>query len=210
MQRGTVVNLKHFKIGFDFLRQNWKLILLTLCFIVGIILATFSTNKSGYIFKQLKLASQNFIELRLSKDFLKIFLKSFLIDFVFLLAIFVLGSSINGITLVPVIIGIKGYLLGNLIGYIYSAYELKGIAFCALIVIPPSIITVICLFNFSKFAMCFSLRVISVTMPNTLNKNLNLQFKQFVKLLFINLLPIIFSALCDGWLSMKLVPYLKF
>ena len=210
MQRGTVVNLKHFKIGFDFLRQNWKLILLTLCFIVGIILATFSTNKSGYIFKQLKLASQNFIELRLSKDFLKIFLKSFLIDFVFLLAIFVLGSSINGITLVPVIIGIKGYLLGNLIGYIYSVYELKGIAFCALIVIPPSIISVICLFNFSKFAMCFSLRVISVTMPNTLNKNLNLQFKQFVKLLFIYLLPIIFSALCDGWLSMKLVPYLKF
>ena len=210
MQRGTVVNLKHFKIGFDFLRQNWKLILLTLCFIVGIILATFSANKSGYIFKQLKLASQNFIELRLSKDFLKIVLKSFLIDFGFLLAIFVLGSSVNGITLVPIIIGIKGYLLGNLIGYIYSVYELKGIAFCALIVIPPSIITVICLFVFSKFAMCFSLRVISVTMPNTLNKNLNLQFKQFVKLLFINLLPIIFSALCDGWLSIKLVPYLKF
>ncbi len=210
MQRGTVVNLKHFKIGFDFLRQNWKLILLTLCFVVGIILATFSANKSSYIFKQLKLASQNFIELRLSKDFLKIFLKSFLVEFSFLLAIFVLGSSVNGITLVPVVIGIKGYLLGFLISYIYSVYELKGIAFCALIVIPPSIITVICLFVFSKFAICFSLRVINATMPNNSNKNLNLQFKQFAKQLFLYLIPIIFSAICDGWLSIKLVSYLKF
>ena len=210
MQRGTVVNLKHFKIGFDFIKQNWKLILLTLCFIVGIILATFSTNKTGYIFKQLNLASQNFIELRLSKDFLKIFLKSFLINLGFLLAIFVLGSSVNGITLVPVVIGIKGYLLGFLISRIYSVYELKGIAFCALIVIPSSIITVICLFVFSQFAMCFSIRVINATMPNSIVKNLNFQFKQFVKLLFINLLPIIFSAVCDGWLSIKLVPYLKF
>ena len=210
MQRGTVVNLRHFKIGFDFLRQNWKLILLTLCFVVGIILATFSSDKTSYIFKQLNIASQNFIKLRLNRDFLKIFIKSFLINFGFLLTIFVLGSSVNGITLVPVVIGIKGYLMGFLISYIYSNYELKGIAFCALIIIPPSIITVICLFLFSKFAMCFSLRVINATMPNGINKNLNLQFKQFVKLLFINLLPIIFSALCDGWLSIKLVPYLKF
>ena len=210
MQRGTVVNLRHFKIGFDFLRQNWKLILLTLCFVVGIILATFSSDKTSYIFKQLNIASQNFIKLRLNRDFLKIFIKSFLINFGFLLTIFVLGSSVNGITLVPVVIGIKGYLMGFLISYIYSNYELKGIAFCALIIIPPSIITVICLFLFSKFAMCFSLRVINATMPNGINKNLNLQFKQFVKLLFINLLPIILSALCDGWLSIKLVPYLKF
>lgn len=210
MQRGTVVNLKHFKIGFDFLKQNWKLILLTLCFIVGIILATFSINKTGYIFKQLNLASQNFIKLRLGKDFLKIFFKSLLINFGFLLSIFVFGSSVNGVTLVPVVIGLKGYLLGYLISYIYSMFELKGIAFCALIIIPPTVISVICLFVFSKFAMCFSLRVINVTMPNNGNKNLNLQFKQFVKQLFLCLIPIIFSAVCDGWLSVKLVPYLKF
>ena len=210
MQRGTVVNLKHFKIGFDFIRQNWKLIILTLCFIVGIILATVSINKTGYIFNWLNKIPQNYIQLRASKDFFKIFINSLSADFCFLLVIFIFGSSVDGVTLVPLTVCIKGYLLGYLISYIYSEYELKGIAFCALIVIPPTIVAVICFFIFSKYAMCFSLRVINVTMPNVNGKNLNLHFKQFVKQLFIIVIPIIFSALCDGWLSIKLISYLKF
>ncbi|MBO5322149.1 MAG: stage II sporulation protein M [Clostridia bacterium] len=210
MQKGTVVSLKHFKSVIDFLKQNWRMILLTLFFIVGIVLATVSLDKSGYLFERLNTLSVNYISLRQGKDFFKIFSNSFLNNAVFLTVIFILGSSINGITLVPLVIGVKGYITGYLIAFIYSTYELKGIALSTLIVIPPAVISIIFLFIFSKFAIGFSLQVICLTLPNTSSKNLSLHFKQYLKQLLITFIPIIFAAVFDGWLSTKLISHFEF
>ena len=210
MQKGTVVSLKQFKHIIDFIKQNWQIILLTLLFILGIVLATVSVNKSGYLFDRLDSLSKNYISLRQGKDFLKIFFNSFVNNAVFLIVIFILGSSVNGVTLVPIVVGIKGYLLGYLIASIYSVYELKGIALSALIVIPPAVFSMIFVFIFSKYAMGFSLRIIGITMPNANGKNLNLHFKQYIKQLFIMFIPIFLSAVFDGWLSIKLISHFKF
>ena len=209
MQKGTVVNLKHFKHIIDFIKQNWRILLLAVFFASGIMFATMSVGKDGYLIERLSRLSENYIALRQNKDLFHIILKSFINNSVFIAVIFILGSSVNGVTLVPLAVGIKGYLLGFLIAYIYANYDLKGIALTALIIIPPAIIYMIFIFIFSKFAMGFSLRIVSVTLPNSNGKNLNLHFKQYVKRLFITLIPIILAAVFDGWLSIKLISHFK-
>lgn len=209
MQKGTVVSLKHFKHIIDFIKQNWRILLLAIFFVSGIMFATMSVGKDGYIIEHLSRFSNNYIALRQSKDLFRIFLKSFINNSLFLVFVFILGSSVNGVTLVPLFVGVKGYYLGFLIAHIYANYDLKGIALTALIIIPPAIINMIFIFIFSKYAIGYSLRIVSITLPNSNGKNLNLHFKQYVKQLFITLIPILIAAVFDGWLSTKLISHFK-
>ncbi len=209
MNRGTVVNLSQLKKVIDFLKANWCLLLITLLFLFGISFGVFYTNNNTSLASVLKAFSDSFINIHLNGSFRDVFLNSLFVNSVFYLLCFVFGTSVTGVTLVPIFVGVKGMLLGKLISDLYSEYSLKGIVFNALVIIPPSLISVVFLFASARLSVMFSMRVIGVFLSDTTQKNLNLQFNNYWKKQLLFFLPIIFSCILDAWISGKVINMLN-
>ena len=210
MHKGTVLNLKKFNSGINFVRKNWCVLILTVAFIIGIFIGTYGITKYDILIRFTEKLTENFIIIRCTDKFFSIFLNAFITNFIFLLLIFVFGTSVTGITLVPIIVGIKGFSLGSIISVVYSQYALKGIAFNALIIIPPSVVTIIFIILFAKNAINLSLQIINITLPDSKPKNLSFGFKQYFNSFLLVLIPIIFTSILDAWLSVNFISYLDF
>lgn len=209
MQKGTVINLSNFKNIFSFFKSNWCLLILTFSLLFGLIFGIFTFNEDNSFSKTLLGFTESFISNRFSENYIKIFTSSFFLSFAFILGIFIFGTSVTGVTLVPILVAFRGILLGTLIGNIYFEYSLTGIAFNALIIIPPAVITIIFMLISARDAMRFSLLVIGITLPETATKNLSIKFKSYCQRFILLILPIIFAALLDAWLSTKLISFLN-
>ncbi len=209
MHKGTVVNLGQYKNIIVFLKNNWCLLTLTISFLIGVTFGIFSTQKNDVLLKFFENFAENFISLRLSKKLFDIFLNSLLINFSFLLLIYVFGTSVTGVTFAPILITIRGYLFGALAGIFYADYSLKGIALSTLILIPPTIVSVIFLIISAREAMNYSLAVIGLTLPTAKPKNLSCHFSMFTKRNLLLIIPLIIAALLDGWLSIKLFAFIN-
>lgn len=207
MSKGTILNFKKLNNSFIFLKNNWCILLLTALFIIGITAGTFLNNSKSNFSAFFDSYSNDFLKLRILKNFFEIFTDSFLTSFIFILLIFLFGTSVTGPVTVPLVVMLRGMIFGSLVGNIYSQFELKGITFNAVILIPSTLITVIFLLIAAKESMQFSLQIIDITLPNSAPKNLSFQFGRFCKRQLILVVPIIFSAILDAWLSTKLIPY---
>ncbi len=209
MQKGTVVNLRQLKGVIDFIKANWCLITLTIAFLFGISFGTYLTRENDNFFEFIKKLTFNIIETKNTDNFLSVLISSFIFNTCFLVLIFVFGASITGITLAPIIIFIRGLLFGGIVSSVYLEYSLKGIAFAALVLIPPAVISVIFLIAVAKDSMKFSLIVISVTLPEAKPKNLSFHFNRYWKRCLITLIPTILTSILDAWLSVKLINYFE-
>ena len=105
MRKGTVINLGQFKDAIAFLRKNWCILLLTFAFIIGLVFGSFLTKHNATVLKWAENYTRNYLELRVNAGFGKIFLNSFMLSFGFLLVNSVLGTSVIGVSTVPIIIG---------------------------------------------------------------------------------------------------------
>ena len=210
MQKGTVLNLKHLNTSILFFKKNWCMLTLTLFFILGLLFGSFlfSENKDFLEFTQA--ISKSYLKVRFEQEFLSVLKSSILINLIFLLLIFILGSSVTGVTFVPLIFSINGIYFGSIAAYIFSQYALKGIAFNAIVLIPPTVITVIFLLLGGRQSMYFSLSLTKITLPQTAPKNLSYAFKSYCIYYIFLIIPIIISALLDAWLSKRLLPYFNF
>lgn len=208
MHKGTVVNLGQFNNLFAFLKNNWCLITLTISFLFGVTFGIFTVQNGNQLSEFFIRLAESFITLRTEREFLSIFLNSLYTNISFLILILIFGTSVTGITLAPILISARGCLFGAIAGVFYSEYSLKGIALNALVLIPPTIIAVIFLIVSAREAMKLSLTVIAITLPESKPKNLSFHFGAFCKRSLILIIPIIFSALLDGWLSIKLISFL--
>lgn len=209
MQKGGVVNLKHLNKVFVFLRLNSYNIVLTVVCLSGITVGILGTEWNDKFFETFKNYTERFLELRTQKIFLPIFSDCLLLNFGFLLLIFIFGTSVTGITLAPILIFIRSLFFGAVAGIIYSEYSLKGIALNALILIPPTLIAVIFLILSAREAMKFSLLLIRQTLPETKPQNLSVFFNRYSTKNILLLMPIIISSVLDGWLSIKLFSFFE-
>ena len=207
MQKGGVVNLKHLSKMFVFLRLNSYIIALTSACISGISLGILGTKFSGNFLEIFKNYTESFLSLRTENEFLPIFSNSLMLNFCFLLLIFIFGTSVTGITLAPILIFIRSLFFGAVAGIVYSEYSLKGIALNALILIPPTLIAVVVLIASAREAMRFSLVLIKQTLPQTKPQSLSYSFGRYCIKNLLLLIPVIFSSILDGWLSIKLFSF---
>lgn len=210
MQKGTVLNLKHLNSIFLFLKNNWCLITLTIMFLIGLSIGTLVSKDNSKTLDFLKLITDSFLMLRINGNFLTIFLSSVLITLIFLVLVFIFGTSVTGITFIPLIMCIRGILFGSLSTIICSDFSLKGIAFNAIVLIPPTVISVIFLIIAAGEAIRYSLLVTKITLPDTMPKNLAIPFRNYCRKFLILILPTLISALLDAWLSIKLISYFNF
>ena len=207
MQKGTVINLGQFKTIIVFLKKNWTVLSLTLFFLIGLTLGSVLIKSNDSFFKIALNYSDNFLDVRYNESFMKIFFDSFVLSVAFNLAVIIFGTSVIGITIVPLIISFRGFYFGTLTGVIYSNMALNGIIINALVIIPSAVISVVFLIISGREAMRFSSMIINITLPNSQPKNLSPAFSSFIKKSLLTVLPIIFSSLLEAWLSQKTMTF---
>lgn len=85
----------------------------------------------------------NFYNQNALKSFGEVFLSSFAVNMITIIFLMFLGFSSVGFAFVYAAPVFKGLGIGSVCSYIYSSYLFKGVAYCALVVFPASLIALI-------------------------------------------------------------------
>ena len=158
MQKGRVLSIKSFGI-LEFFKNNSFLIIVTVIFTIGFFIGIFSINSFSYLKGYSTDYIAEYISLRSDTSFGSIFISSFFGFLSELFVLFLLGASLFGIITVPAAMLIKGITLGGVTAYLYSTFSLKGIAFNAVIIIPPTLVFLIILLLCTRESVRFSIKL---------------------------------------------------
>lgn len=183
---------------FCFIRNNGYFIFLSCILLFGMVGGALSVNF-------IKLETVRKLDLLFSSDFQQrvgqpctaTFISSLSSSFIFMLFIFFSSLSLFGALIIPISILFRGFGLGLTAGYLYLIYELKGIAFYILIIVPGIFISSIGLILLSMISIRFSLKFASKLLPNPGNERLWDEFPGYFKLCGYILTILTISSLVD-------------
>jgi len=201
MQHGRVLNLRGYKNIITFLQSNYWLLISAVFFIVGLSIGVFTFGKYNLVIEWSKDYLIDFINFRNSNGFFKVLIDSFLSSMFFLVLVFICGTSIFGIGLVPVCVAFRGFLYGSVTAMLYSVYSLKGIAFHAVLLMPSAVFFIIAFIMASVESVRFSLVYSRLTLPNSMPVNLSMDFKRYCYRYILFCILILLSAAADAFIS---------
>ena len=84
-----------------------------------------------------------------------------------------------GVAITPFITIWQGIIIGSVTSYLYSSYNLYGIAFNAIVFIQPLCIFTLCSFFAAKQSIDLSLSIARLTLPKSRPVNLYVIFKNY-------------------------------
>ncbi len=209
MRNSAIFNLNRSKF-FDFFVKNRFVIFILISYVIGIVLGIFWLRSSDAVFDIAAADFSAYISLRGSSTFIKIFYDAFLSFLPICLMVFLSGTSVVGIILIPILICYCGFDYGICTGYLYSNFLLQGIAFNSLILIPCTLIAVLGYLLLSRESFYFSLQLLRVTMPNAKNPNIYSGFKGYCKKFVILMFIFVGASLLDAVLTFSFVKYFNF
>lgn len=198
MQIGKVINLRNCGEALSFFKKNKTVIILLIIFSIGFFIGTVSLENFEGFKDFFILRLEDFSALRAQGNIIKISFDSFLFYISVIVLAFIIGSSILGMVFLPLLIVFCGTYYGSLITLLYSEYSFKGVAFCAIILLPSTVIFAVSLILATIESFGFSLRIAKLTLPKTIPASLYYDFKIYcVRYLFLGFL-VLFAALLDG------------
>lgn len=209
MRKGAIVYLKRFK-ALDFVYLNRSVFLIGLLFIVGLIIGLVIYPENTKFSGLSELLLEKYIAYHSKYRFFSELLFTAFNYFTVIILLFLSGSSMLGVAVIPFIISVLGIICGNFTAFLYAEHSLKGIAFNAIIFIPPTLIFIICSFFAAKEAVNFSLVIARLTMPKSKPANIFINFKNYSTKFLIFTVLIIFAALVDSLLSMFFLSFFDF
>ena len=178
MKKGIILNFKKIRL-IDNLFINKYYILLCAVFILGIIVGTIVFDNGNFLTQNTKDFFECFIkdhsELKLVTRFFTCVSKYILI----LVLYFVSGASLLGVAITPFITFWQGTFVGSISSYMYSTYKLVGIAYNAIVFVPPLAIFTVCCFFAARYAIDFSLGIAKLTLPRSRPISLYSVFKNY-------------------------------
>ena len=209
MKKGTVFSLR--KIGlYDFLMQYKFQILLCILFCAGFISATFIYSKSDDFSNYISSEFVFLLERRINKKFFYALSYSFVSYFSLLFFIFISGTSLFGIILVPFIVFSIGLIYGGFSSFLYAEHALKGVAFNAVFLVPTIIILSACIFFSAKESLQFSLRMAKLCVQKNTCVNLSAEFKFLCGKYILSVFILILLSLIDAALSVSILNLFNF
>ncbi|MBO7519904.1 MAG: hypothetical protein J6T73_03910 [Clostridia bacterium] len=208
MKPGGVVVLKRVNL-FKFFGKYRLLILLLLLFVAGFALSNFSsaTSKAAALSNEL---FNSYISVRKHGTFISILFTVFFQYFALIITLFIAGSSLTGVVSAPLICCTLGLYFGSMVSLTYSSYSLKGIAFNSVILIPPALVLILCVFFAAREAFIFSTVLLRVTMPKSRAMNLSGEFKTYCGKYLLFVLLSLLAALIDAAVSVSFIKYFSF
>lgn len=209
MQRGRVLNLSKYQV-LTFLKAN-SYFLIGFSFLgIGVILGLVFFDNFKIVSYFLEHFFEDFISIRQDSKFLKIVFSSFFKSLFLFLFLFISGTSLFGVVTIPLTLSFSGFFYGSAVAYLYSSFALKGVAFNAVIFLPSSIVLLIFIVFAARSALCFSLNIARLTMPNGAGGDLFLQFKDYSLKFMLITLGSVSSALVDALTAVSMLKFFEF
>lgn len=209
MKASRVVSLK--KLGFiNYILKNRIILILCILFTVGIAIGVFGYSSAETPKQIADNSISSFLQNRQGKSFIRMFLASFMTEMLLVIICFLCGASLMGVATVPIFISVCGFFYGNFSTFLFLNYALKGIAFNAVLLLPPTLILFIGLTFAAQESILFSLQLAKTTLPKNRPVNLSLEFKNYCGKYLLICCVVLFSSLCDSLLSKTLMAYFDF
>ena len=202
MKKGTVLRLRGSGL-FSFISQNGLLLFLILLLSAGIVLGVFLQSRVRFLSMYTESYLTRYIQMRSEHTFFRIALDSYLSALFSMLLLFAAGSSMLGSVLVPVAAITKGVLLGAFPALLYSQYAVKGIAFHAVLVLPPALLFLIVYLLSVRESFQFSVMMARLSLSGTGCGDLSGHFKNYCGRYLVLSLFAIFTAVFDAVLSLS-------
>lgn len=209
MKKGIIVNLKRFKL-LDYVTQNKIFLVLCIIFIIGVTFGATFLSDVVWLKNITKLLFEQNLIIHTKSNFINKLLSCFLHYVIVLLLYFISGVSILGVVMTPFITVWQGITIGCIISFLYSSYGLTGIAFNAIVFIPPLAIFVICCFYAARYAMDFSLEFTKLVLPKCRASNMYFTFKNYCNKYLIILAVTIICCLIEIILNILFLKYFNF
>ncbi len=200
MNKTTVVQFKTASIAALF-RESYVLLIMFASYIFGAILGASLLNTSDAVNAKAKVLFESFKSARVDSSFFSTFLSSVMSWLPFMLILFVCGTCIVGMVILPLFICYKGFCYGALAGYIYSSFSFSGIIFILILIIPGTIIGAFGLFFAGKKSFNFSLILAKSVLPRSREYSMYNILIHYCKGFAFLLIITFVSALVDATLS---------
>lgn len=209
MKPGGVVSFKKINaVGFLF--KNKLHLLMFVSLVIGIVIGSFFFTKGGNSELLFKSIFEFFVSSRKGKGFFTIFISSFLTYLIACGCYFVVGASIIGVVLSPILCCTFGIYFSGIAAFAYSNFALKGVAFNAIIILPTALSFFVCAFFAAKEAFGFSSIIIKLTLPKSRPLNISGEFRVYCGKFLIILLLCLISAIIDSAVSMSFLGHFSF
>ena len=95
----------------------------------------------------------------------------------FAAALFLAGTCMVGVVIVPGVVMLRGVVLGLIMSYAYSTFGLMGIVFNLLILIPAAVLSTISIILSAREALGFSVSIVRLAMPSINPPKMEQDFK---------------------------------
>lgn len=126
--------------------SNYIIIVLLGMFVVGMIYGVLLIKSNSQTLSNTISIITNEYTMKLEhQSILKSFMSSFSSIFIFILLPYLFGYSAIAQPLILLVLWFKGLGLGFFMANLYVTYGIKGIGFCALIIIPSTLVGIFCI-----------------------------------------------------------------
>lgn len=154
-------------------------LIFTAVFLFGILLGCLSVGKythvvdgsASYVNEHLFLRSNATLWLRIKEALLSYFPTY--------ICVFLLGASVIGCVTAPFSLAFIGFSYGCVASYLYKTYELVGVMYCALVVLPGMLVCCFGLIFLAKEAFLFSKTLCEICIMNSKPINVYASFRAY-------------------------------
>ena len=190
---------------------NRKLLILALAYIMGMLVGVLVMRGAGdALVKSVEASFSAYVAQRQSQPFWITFLYAFSSSIAFFGAAFICGLCVVGAPGAFLIPCFKGLGLGLTTGYIYAVYGMKGMAFSALLLVLPSLVSALALLLACRESWGFSLMLFHGVLPGASSLSLRGDFKVYcLRYLFIVGI-LLLACLLDAGLSAAFIRFFHF
>ncbi len=206
---GRVYSIKKFNL-LSIKPKDKEQLLFIIIVLIGIITGAFLFSQNMGCGKIAEYLFKRILYIHSIKKQIKVFLSVLLQYMIICITIYIFGVSVIGVVTIPFLILFYGFLTGDLLSYVFSSYELKGIAFNAVILIPPAIIFTIGLIFLAKTTFEFSLSLSNIIIKKRSSTHIYSDFSVLCKKMLITFGFCIGSATADCILYNLFGSYFKF
>ena len=209
MRKSAILNLNRAKF-FETIAKNKFVIGTLFCYVLGIVLGVVCTTKSTKVLEIARSDFSSYLTGRNGMPFFNGVLGNFFELLPMCLVIFICGTSVVGVVLIPIAVCYCGFEYGIVTAFLYRQYLLQGIAFNSLILIPSTLLAILGYILLSKEAFGFSIQLLKASMPGFTNQDFYLGLKGYSKHFFIIIFVFLLSALADSLLSLAFLGFFNF
>lgn len=188
-----------FNSGHSFVRIPKEMTAVVLLLISGIIIGVLTAkNGSETIQKCTETIFNSFFSLHSDQSISSGIITSVGVSLAFQLTAFACAFCAVGAPIIASIPLVRGLGIGLISGYLYSAYKLQGIGYCALIIFPGVIISFIALVYITTDSFKMSLNAFGLIFGKSRPGNETEKAKNFIIRQFFYFLIFLLAAVADG------------